>query len=312
MRRGIIVTPGRLTGLYRWNGFAPQNGLETVNIFEMIRQGLRIAGTSRALWLYGFFVGLGMTGETVKTSHGPGAPAAAHILPHAFSGGLALLAIAIVVFAAAGVFMYFLSEGALIEGVARIRRGMLPTARGGWRDGLAHWGVLFRIGVIYFAIAAGSTVLLVAPSLLALKFVGTALAVMLAIPAALIAVPWLATLYMWRAFAERIAVLENRHARDAAGRARLFLHGRLFQGLSLIIAAFLGRLVVMLVGSIGIVPIALAIVIVVKVYGMMPPAIPVIVLGAMVLLPILFVLLAISGTTQSSIWTIGYMAQQQP
>lgn len=280
-----------------------------MNIFEMIKEGLRIARTSKALWLYGFFVGVGIL-NIVKTRHTPGAPAAAHIAPHAFTGATALLAIAILVLVAAVVFMYFVSEGALIEGVARIHRGKLPSTREGWRDGLAHWGVLFRIGVIYFAVSAGSVLLLTVPSLLALTLAGTPLAVMLGIPAALIAVPWLVTLYMWQAFAWRIAVLENRYARDAAGKARLFLHGRLFHGLKLVVAALLGRLIVMLVGSIGLAPIALIVFFAVKVHGM-THAVPVIVLGAIALLPMVFVLLAISGTTQSSIWTIGYMAQQE-
>ena len=69
------------------------------------------------------------------------------------------------------------------------------------------------------------------------KLSGTPLAVTLAIPATLIAVPWLVTLYMWQAFAlPRCVVLENRHARDAIGKARFFLHGHLLEGLKLIVA----------------------------------------------------------------------------
>ena len=42
----------------------------------------------------------------------------------------------------------------------------------------------------------------------------------------------------------RIAVLENRRALDAIGKARLFLHGRLVHGLKLMVAAFVGTLVI--------------------------------------------------------------------
>src|SRR5580698_4859136 len=155
--------------------------MKTMNIFEMIKEGLRIARTSKSLWLYGFFVGLGATVNRGSNGHLPGAPAVAHVAPHASTGATALLAIAIVVLIAAGVFMYFVSEGALIEGVTRVRRAAPPTLREGWHDGVAHWGVLLRITVVYFATSAASIAVLATPYLLALKLSGTTAAVVLAI-----------------------------------------------------------------------------------------------------------------------------------
>lgn len=281
-----------------------------MKIFEMITGGLRIARTSRALWLYGFFVGLGTAVNAGNNGHVPGAPAA-HVAPRAFTGGTGALAIGVLALVAAGVFMYFVSEGALIDGVTRVRRGKVATVREGWRDGLAHWGVLLRIAVVYFAMSIGSLLLLAAPYLLALKLAGTALAVIAAIAGALIAVPWLATLYIWQAFASRIAVLEDRRARDALGKAWLFLHGRLLQGLKLAVAAFLGRLFVMLVGAIGLVAIGLVVVGVLKAFGLMHATVPVIVLGSVALLPPAFILVAVSGLAQSGIWTLGYLVEQE-
>ncbi len=281
-----------------------------MNIIEMIKEGLRIARTSKSLWLYGFFVGLAATGNSGNPVHLGGAPAAAHITPHAFTDGTALLGIAILILIAAGVFMYFVSEGALIAGVRRVYQGKPPTLHQGWRDGLANWGVLFRIAVIYFAMSVGSLVLLATPFLLARTLSGTALAAVLAVSAALIAVPWLVTLYMWQAFATRIAVLENRRTHDAIRKARLFLHGRLLHGLQLLIAAILGRLVVVLLGAIGLAAAALIAVVALKALGMTHATFPVIALATMALLPVAFILVAISGTTQSSIWTIGYLTQE--
>jgi hypothetical protein len=281
-----------------------------MNIIEMIKEGLRIARTSKSLWLYGFFVGLGATASSGGHGHAPAGPTAAHLLPHGLTAGTALLATAVLVLIAACGFMYFVSQGALIEGVTRLRGGKPPGAHDGWRSGLSHWGVLFRIAVIYFVLTGVSVAALAAPLLLALKFSGTALAVMLALPAVLIAVPWLVTLYMWREFAARIAVLESRHAFDAIGKARLFLHGRLLEGLKLIVAAFLGRLIVVVLGAIGLAAVAAIAVAVLMALGMAHATIPVVALGALVLLPIVFVLVAVSGTTQSSIWTIGYLRQE--
>jgi hypothetical protein len=274
-----------------------------MNIIEMIKEGLRIARTARSLWLYGFFVGLGAAVNSGNKGQTPGAL-------HAVTGATALLAPAALVLLAAAGFMYFVSQGALIEGVTRLRRGKPPTLHDGWRDGLAHWGVLLRITATFLALTIASLVVLGAPPLLALKLSGTALAVTLAVPAALIAVPWLVTLYMWQQFAARIAVLENRRAGDAIGKARLFLHGRLLHGLRLIVAATLGGLVVVIVGAIAIAMVAAVAVVVLKALGMTHAAVPVILLGAMALLPMAFILVAVSGTMQSSIWTIGYLTQE--
>jgi hypothetical protein len=285
--------------------------MTNMNIFETIKEGLRTARTSKSLWLFGFVVGLGAIGNSGNKAYIPGVPPAAHIPAHAMTGGTALLAIAILLLIAAGVFMYFVSEGALIEGVTRLRRAKLPTLREGWHDGLAHWGVLLRIAVIYLATSVVSLTVLGVPIALALRFSGPLLAVTVAIPAVLILVPWLATLYMWQAFAARIAVIENRHARDAIAKARLFLHGRLMLGLKLIVAGIVGRLIVLLAGATGLAVAALIAVGVLKGLGLAHATVPVIALGALALLPLTFILVAISGTTQSSIWTIGYLTQAQ-
>jgi hypothetical protein len=44
--------------------------------------------------------------------------------------------------------------------------------------------------------------------------------------------------------------------------------------------------------------------------GLTHAAVPVIVLGSMAVLPAAFILIAVSGTTQSSIWTLGYLTQE--
>ena len=128
---------------------------------------------------------------------------------------------------------------------------------------------------------------------------------LLGIPALVIAVPWLVTLYLVQAFASRIAVLENRHALDAIGKARLFLHGRLMHGLKLIVATFVGTLGIAFLGVVAIAPVALLLVALIPVLRV----VPVIVLGCLVLLPVIYVLTAMLGTFRSSIWTIGYVTQ---
>jgi hypothetical protein len=120
-----------------------------------------------------------------------------------------------------------------------------------------------------------------------------------------IAVPWLVTLYLVQAFAWRIAVLENRHALDAIGKARLFLHGRLVHGLRLMVAMFVGSLAIALLAIVVMTPIVLLLVASLVVL----PVSSVIALAGIVLLPVIYVLTAILGTYRSSVWTIGYVTQ---
>jgi hypothetical protein len=217
----------------------------------------------------------------------------------------AVIAIVAVLAVGALIVMQCVSEGALIEGVVRARRGGAMTTREGFRAGWAHWGVLVRIGLLYVAGFLGSTALLAAPCLIALRAFGPLGAVVFGIPALIVGVPWLVTLYLVQAFASRIAVLENRHALDAIGKARLFLHGRLMHGLKLLVAMFIATLAIVGLGLLAIVSVGLLLAALIPVLRV----VPVIVLGCLVLLPAIYVLIAMMGTLRSSIWTIGYVTQ---
>ena len=142
---------------------------------------------------------------------------------------------------------------------------------------------------------------------MAVKAFGPLGAACWAFPPLLVAVPWLVTLSLVQAFASRIAVLENRRALDAIGKARLFLHGRLVHGLRLMVATFVGTLVITVLGVVVIVPVVLLLV----ALAMVLPVFPLIVVGCLVLLPVACVLTAMLGTFRSSIWTIGYVTQAE-
>jgi hypothetical protein len=179
------------------------------------------------------------------------------------------------------------------------------TMREGFRAGWAHWFVLLRIALIFFAVTIGSLAILAAPCVIALRTLGPLGAVLAGIPALVIAVPWLVTLYLVQAFAWRIAVLENRRALDAIDKARLFLHGRLVHGLKLIVATFFGTLLFAIVAILAMAPVALLLVALIPVLHVLP----VIIIGCLVLLPVMSILTAMVGTFRSSVWTIGYVTQ---
>ena len=270
-----------------------------MRILGIVGEGLRIARSHKSLWLFGFFLGVGLGGN----GGGGQAGTASGATPGAGSA-LLLIAVPIIVLIVAAVIMRFLSEGALIEGVKRATHGERLAVKEGFREGWAHVGTVFRIKLVYFAASVVSAVLLALPCVVAARIGSFTAVVTFGIPAALVGVPWLVTLYIWHAFALRIAVLENRRVMDAIRKARLFFHGRIWHGLKLMIAALVGTLGVVLAGILLIAPFALLIAGLRQVIGQ-----AVVLLAIPVVLPAIAVLAGVIGTYQSSVWTIGYLKQ---
>jgi len=197
-----------------------------MTIREIIRQGLYYARTCKSLWLFGFFAGIaggGSSGGGGGRGGGGGVGSAGAGIAGALGlplTGIALILVVIVLAFVAAIVLRFVSEGALIEGIIRARQGGTMTMGEGFRVGWAHWGVLVRIALLYVAVTIGSIAALAAPCVIAVLAVGPIGGVLLGIPALLIAVPWLITIFLVQAFASRIAVIENRHALDAIRKAR--------------------------------------------------------------------------------------------
>jgi hypothetical protein len=269
-----------------------------VTIFAIIKEALRIARAHKSLWLFGFLVAFGANvnfGQRGGELALPPVLAAPEVQTMVLVG---LLAIGVIV---ASIILKFLSTAALIEGVKRARNNGSMTMREGFREGWASWAVLFRITLLFLVPIIGTVALLVAAFWLSF---GTPAIFIAAGLGVVVGVPWLLTLYMWQAFAERIAVLEDRHAWDAIRKARLFLHGRLRLGLKLFVASFLGVLAVGAVGLLVIGPLVLLVVSLVPVWGL-----PAVAIGVLTLPPAAFVVFAFFGIVTSSVWTIGYLSQ---
>jgi hypothetical protein len=274
-----------------------------VGVFEILKEALRIARTHKSLWLFGFLVGLG-GGFDFGGGGGGGqlqlpVPSPAELGVRSL---VLLIALAVIV---VFVVLKFLSTGALIEGVKRARSNGSMTVGEGFREGWVHWGVLFRIALLYFLMGLTSVAVLTGACYLVWLTFGSPAVIFAAGAALLVGVPWLLTLYMWQSFAERIAVLENRHALDAMRKARLFLHGRLELGLKLLVAGFLGVVFVTVVGLAVIAPLLVIARASASLWGIGGA----VGLGVLTVLPTAFVLFAIIGVTISSVWTIGYLSQ---
>ncbi|HMN45685.1 MAG TPA: hypothetical protein PKE27_13980 [Povalibacter sp.] len=274
-----------------------------MDIIATIQEALRIGRAHKSLWLFGLWVGFGTLGGGGRGGDSAQAPVAVAppepgiVLPLVFIGLAVIIGL---------VILKFVSTGALIEGVKRARRNASLTVREGFREGWAHCGVLFRIAVLYFVANLVSVVLLAGPAVLAGRLFGDGPTHFIAVAlAVIVGVPWLVTLYLWRAFAERIAVFENRQAMDAIRKARLFLHGRVRLGLKLLVASFLGVLFIGVTGlAIG-VPVVALLVASSALWGV----IGAVALGVPTLLPVFFIVIALIGIMTSSVWTIGYLTQ---
>jgi hypothetical protein len=275
-----------------------------MGIFAIVREALRIARAHKSLWLFGLIAGFGFPGGGGGgggQSPGipiPGGPAPGALVPVLLVGLVLLIGFAI---------LKFVSTGALIEGVKRAHTNGSMTVREGFREGWAHWGVLLRVALLFLAANAASMVLIFGACVLVVRALGGSASFVVVGVAVLIAAPWLVTLYMWQAFAERIAVLENRSALDAIRKARLFMHGRLPHGLKLIVASFLGVLLVVAAAIVVVAPVVLLVR-----SALVGGALPAIGLVVLTVLPTVLVAMALVGIITSSVWTIGYLKQIEP
>jgi hypothetical protein len=274
-----------------------------VGIIAIIQEALRIARAHKSLWLFGFLVGVGGGFNFGGGGGDAPTPPAAATPPEL--GTVVIVALCVIAAIVGLVILKFLSTGALIEGVRRARGNGSMTVREGFREGWAHWGVLLRISLLYALVAAVSFALLSGACALVFRAFGQP-ALFVAIGfAAIVGVPWLVTLTILQAFAERIAVFENRRAMDAIAKARLFLHGRLQLGLKLVVAALLGVLFVGAVSLIAIAPVGAIVFASAALWGIVGA----VALGVLTLLPIAVAAIAIIGVVVSSVWTIGYLTE---
>ena len=124
-----------------------------MGVFEIVKEALRIARTHKSLWLFGFLVGIG---GGFNYSGGGGGQATPPGTPPDV-GTIVLFGVVALAVIAAFVVLKFLSTGALIEGVKRARSNGSMTVGEGFREGWAHWGVLFRVGLLYFLMPSTQT-----------------------------------------------------------------------------------------------------------------------------------------------------------
>jgi hypothetical protein len=274
-----------------------------MGIFAIVRESLRIARTHKSLWLFGLIAGFTLNLNFGGGGGGDGQPAGIPTPAAAAPGVVALVVVVGLAVVIGLVILKFVSTGALIEGVKRARGDGSMTVREGFREGWANWGVLLRVALLFLVANAGSMALIFGACLLIARAIGDSGFVFATGAALLVAAPWLVTLYIWQAFAERIAVLENRSALDAIRKARLFLHGRLPQGLKLVVASFLSVLLVVAVAIVVIAPVVLL------VRSGLVGALSAVGLVVLTVLPAVLIAVALLGVMTSSVWTIGYLQQ---
>ena len=269
-----------------------------MDIIRIAKDALDTSWNHKYLWLFGFFVA-GASGGGGGQGSAPTAGGAGLVPDWVFwllAGGAVLGLVALV--------MYIISEGALIEGVVRVREGEPFSIKAGFRSGLSHFWRVLGIKVLMFLAFVLSIGLVAAPAVLGhLGLIPIWLGVCITAPLALVAVPWTLTLYFIYSYALRITVLERQGVTEAIRSAREFLHGKLGSSLKLLVAGGLGSVAAGLVGVLIVVPAFML-----GGLGYMAGGVfPAVATGAALALPVALALAGALGTYRSSVWTLGFL-----
>lgn len=272
-----------------------------MNVVTIARQSLSTAWRNRALWLFGFFVAAsgGAGAGNPKASSGGGTALPAWVWPVLGVGALVGIA---------AFLMHIISEGALIAQVQRASGGSATSVRDGFRAGLSHFGVVFRLKVL-----AGLGLLVIAAVVLLPVGLGIASLVPLAVGAGLSALtmvvllPAVLTGYLVLEVALRVAVLEQRDALAAVKESQHYLSGRLLESLQLLVMAVVGQAGSSLLAVAALLPGALVGLIV---YAVTQALIPSLVVGALVAVPLIIPVIGFGGTLRSTVWTTGFLASR--
>ncbi len=312
-----------------------------MRLSSVLGDSISITFRNRSLWLFGLFAAAGGGASVSADSSGDSesASAAASVtaeaaastaeslqdLPASLAGPLTTLAevgtsmgeavtanLPIVIGGAAllGLGMlalHIVSEGALIEGVSRKHSD--PEApfsiRRGFQLGWRHFGAV--LGVKALALLLGLLLMSLVATPFALAGLGTipvAAGLAIGLPMAVVAVPLGISLYLIYALGLRVAVLENRRVVDALRRARRLLHGRLIDGLKLLLTVGIGQAVAKLFALPILVPVLMVTGIGFLVGGLVGALVALITIS----IPLALLGGALLGTWQSSVWTLGYLA----
>jgi hypothetical protein len=267
-----------------------------MDIIRIAKQSLSTIRSHKYLLFFGFFVASGGGAGANPGAHGHhGGPLPAWIWP--------LLAGALVLGLAALV-MHVLSEAALIDGVERAQHGERGRIGEELRASRRHFWTLAAIKLALGAAMVLSVGVVALPigGALAGAYPVLAGAVATAL-LALVAVPWLLTLYFIYMYAMRIAVLDDKKAMDSIRAAKRYLHGRIASSLTLLVAGGLGAAAVEIVGVLVALPIAALGLGVYFLAGLVPA----LVVGGVLVLPVALVVAGSVGAYRSSLWTLGFL-----
>ncbi len=266
---------------------------------EIMKKSATTAWRSKRLWLFGFFVAAASSSGSSGESAGAGGGGELE--------GFPLWLIPVIVTAAilgvAGLVMHVISEGALIDGVGsgapdeyRIKTGLSSGRR-------TFWSVLaLKLGR---AAVIGATVAVVSllPLAAVFQLIPIWVVVVVSLPIALVAVPWLLTVNFVYEYGLRFVVLEGEGARDAVSSAWEYLHGRLGESIRLLVVSLLGMPVMGTALAVVAIPCAAVAGAVYLAAGVIPAAIT---MGAL-LTPLAAMGLGAVGTYRSGVWTHAFV-----
>lgn len=266
---------------------------------DIMKRAFGTALSSRRLWLFGFFVAAASSSSGGGDHGGGGGGGLAGelplwLVPVLVAAGLAALA---------GLAMHVVSEAALIDGVGggapsryRIRQGLAAGRRSFLR--------VLGLKALRIAVSALSVGVAGAPAALgAAGLVPLWLGVALSLPLALVAVPWLLTVYFLYEYALRFAVLDGLSVRAALKLAEGHLRGRVGESLRLLGVSLVGQLAGGAAFALAAIPCAGVGLLVWLAAGPVAAG----VVGGLLLAPLGACILGALGTYRSSVWTLAFV-----
>jgi hypothetical protein len=285
-----------------------------VPYLDLVKESFEVARRNRYLWFYGLFAG--GTGFNFQASFPTGSGDGSVDPSPSISPGVVVgIAVAVVVLALVFVLLSTVSQGALADSVAAIRRGERRNFGGAWRAGLANFWRVLGFGLLLGLIFVGAVLVIAVPVAAVITAVVLASGSVAAIIVAAIALGFPALIVLIAAVLALgvLGQLGIRHVVLARGRIveslrygwGLLRHNFIPSGAMLLIqqiATFLGTIAIVLPVLLLSLP-----AIVLLVAGATEVGIGVAVLTAFVVIPLALTAYGALGTFNHSLWTLTYL-----
>ena len=282
---------------------------------DLVKEAFEIARRNRFLWFYGLFAG-GAGGFNFQASFPTDSgDSSVGPTPSIDTGVVIGIAVAVLVLALAFALISVLSQGALADSVAAIRRGEARSFGSAWQSGRASFWRVLGLGILLGLLFLGVVLVVVVPVAAVITAVVLAsgnvaaiiiVAIVLGLPALLVLICAVLALGVLGQLAIRHVVLAHGRIVESLRTGwSLLRHNFIPSGAMFLIqqiATFLGSIAILLPALLLSLP-----AIILLVAGATEVGIAVAIVTALVVIPLALVAYGALGTFNHSLWTLTYL-----